>query len=124
MAGAGRAEQTRELTTGLPTRLTGSERTALLVEDVPWLGSASWKLLGELTRRAHVSVCLVTRPLRAEDQPTEAHRFLDRARIGQLEIAERGARVAGHQGVLEALPPGALGLELGTQQGRAGAADL
>ena len=85
-AGAGRAARTRELATALLTRLLGDQPTMLVVEDAHWLDSASWALLDELTRRAPVSVCLVTRPLGPDDVPTEARRFLDRDRVETLEL--------------------------------------
>lgn len=87
MAGAGRAEQTRDLAAELLTRRLPSGGTVLVVEDAHWLDSASWQLLDEVTRRAQVSVCLVTRALTADDVPTEARRFLDPDQIEILHLS-------------------------------------
>ena len=109
LAGAGRAAETRDLAVELLARLLGEARTMLVVEDAHWLDSASWQLLDVLTRRAPVSVCLVTRPLGPDDVPTEARRFLDRTLVetldlGMLDEADSGALAAQTLGATAAAP--------------------
>ena len=109
LAGAGRAVEARELAVGLLARLLGDDRVMLVVEDAHWLDSATWQLLDVLTRRAPVSVCLVTRPLGPDDVPTEARRFLDRDRVETLTLAlldaeDSGALAAQTLGAKDAAP--------------------
>ena len=109
LVGAGRAAEAREIAVTLLARLIGTERRVLVVEDAHWLDSASWQVLDLLTRRAPVSVCLVTRPLGPDDVPTEAHRFLNRDRVETLELAmldpdDSGALAAQALGAIAAAP--------------------
>ncbi len=66
-------------------------------------------MLDVLTRRAPVSVCLVTRPLGLDDVPTEARRFLDRTLVETLDLAmlsadDSGALAAQTLGAAAAAP--------------------
>lgn len=109
LSGPGRAERTRELIADLLAALV-PDRALLIVEDAHWLDSATWQLLDSVTRRAALSLLLITRPLSPEDLPSEAQRFLDETRVETLHLAplpqdEAGLLAAQALGAREAAAP-------------------
>ena len=106
---AGRAERTRELISQLLSVLL-PDGTVLIVDDAHWLDSATWQLIESVTRASELSLVLITRPITADDLPSEARRFLDETQVDTIQLGplpedEAGALAAQALGADEAAPP-------------------
>ncbi len=102
---AGRADTAREFVVEVLGDLLGAGPALVVLDDVQWLDSASWQLLELFVRRsAGALVVTASRPLDAEELPSEARRLLGSAvssdlALGPLSRAETDALVADRLGV-------------------------
>jgi class 3 adenylate cyclase/tetratricopeptide (TPR) repeat protein len=114
MVGRVRAENTHDLILKLLENAQKMGPTALVLEDVHWLDSASWALTLQVSRRApSLQVILSTRPT-AEPVSSDGHTVLhesgfEHLSLGALSPDEALALACNRLGV-DALPPAAVEL--------------
>lgn len=100
ITGKARGERTREIVRHLIRRAVQHEPLVLVLEDIHWLDSASWKLLTEVVRSVQPLLTILTsRTAELNDEnyravrelPATTHLVLDRLSRGDIEQLLRSA---------------------------------